>query len=141
SAWNSCICLPIFSRSDLATETNARLCRLLYATELMAASMAMTTTTMSSSTIVKPDCLFLIISIIASIPTAYRFHKSPAIAHMLHWACMKKPIVHVKDYSLTIGSKRIVEQLDFEVFPGEVFAFLGANGSGKTSTIRSLLGI
>jgi ABC-2 type transport system ATP-binding protein len=60
---------------------------------------------------------------------------------MLHWACMKKPIVHVKDYSLTIGSKRIVEQLDFEVFPGEVFAFLGANGSGKTSTIRSLLGI
>lgn len=54
---------------------------------------------------------------------------------------MKKPIVSVKDYSLTIGDKQIVEQLDFEVFPGEVFAFLGANGSGKTSTIRSLLGI
>ena len=54
---------------------------------------------------------------------------------------MKKPIVSVKDFSLTIGQKRIVEQLDFEVFPGEVFAFLGANGSGKTSTIRSLLGI
>lgn len=54
---------------------------------------------------------------------------------------MKKPIVSVQDYSLTIGDKRIVEQLDFEVFPGEVFAFLGANGSGKTSTIRSLLGI
>lgn len=47
----------------------------------------------------------------------------------------------MKDYSLTIGDKRIVEHLDFEVFPGEVFAFLGANGSGKTSTIRSLLGI
>lgn len=54
---------------------------------------------------------------------------------------MTKPIVSVKNYSLTIGSKKIVEQLDFEVFPGEVFAFLGANGSGKTSTIRSLLGI
>ena len=54
---------------------------------------------------------------------------------------MKKPIVSVKDFSLTIGQKQIVEQLDFEVFPGEVFAFLGANGSGKTSTIRSLLGI
>ncbi len=54
---------------------------------------------------------------------------------------MKKSIVSVKDFSLTIGSKKIVEQLDFEVFPGEVFAFLGANGSGKTSTIRSLLGI
>lgn len=54
---------------------------------------------------------------------------------------MTKPIVSVKDFSLTIGEKQIVEQLDFEVFPGEVFAFLGANGSGKTSTIRSLLGI
>lgn len=54
---------------------------------------------------------------------------------------MTKPIVNVKDYSLAIGNKRIVEHLSFEVFPGEVFAFLGANGSGKTSTIRSLLGI
>jgi ABC-2 type transport system ATP-binding protein len=54
---------------------------------------------------------------------------------------MTKPIVSVKDFSLTIGEKQIVEHLDFEVFPGEVFAFLGSNGSGKTSTIRSLLGI
>lgn len=54
---------------------------------------------------------------------------------------MTKPIVSVQDFSLRIGDKQIVEQLDFEVFPGEVFAFLGANGSGKTSTIRSLLGI
>jgi ABC-2 type transport system ATP-binding protein len=54
---------------------------------------------------------------------------------------MTKPIVSEKDFSLTIGEKQIVEHLDFEVFPGEVFAFLGSNGSGKTSTIRSLLGI
>jgi ABC-2 type transport system ATP-binding protein len=54
---------------------------------------------------------------------------------------MTKTIVSVKDFSLTIGEKQIVEHLDFEVFPGEVFAFLGSNGSGKTSTIRSLLGI
>jgi ABC-2 type transport system ATP-binding protein len=54
---------------------------------------------------------------------------------------MTKPIVSVKDFSLCIGDKQIVKQLSFEVFPGEVFAFLGSNGSGKTSTIRSLLGI
>lgn len=54
---------------------------------------------------------------------------------------MTKPIVSVKDYSLRIGDKQIVEHLSFDVLPGEVFAFLGANGSGKTSTIRSLLGI
>lgn len=54
---------------------------------------------------------------------------------------MNKPIVHVKDFSLTIGEKEIVKELNFEVMPGEVFAFLGSNGSGKTSTIRSMLGI
>ena len=54
---------------------------------------------------------------------------------------MKKPIVHVENFSLTIGDKQIVKELNFDVMPGEVFAFLGSNGSGKTSTIRSLLGI
>jgi ABC-2 type transport system ATP-binding protein len=54
---------------------------------------------------------------------------------------MKAPIVSIKNYSLTIGDKHIVKNLSFDVLPGEVFAFLGANGSGKTSTIRSLLGI
>lgn len=52
-----------------------------------------------------------------------------------------KPTVSVKNYSLTLGHKEIVRDLSFEVQPGEVFAFLGANGSGKTSTIRSLLGL
>jgi len=54
---------------------------------------------------------------------------------------MTKPIVEIKDFSLTIGEKEIVKELNFKVMPGEVFAFLGSNGSGKTSTIRALLGI
>ncbi len=54
---------------------------------------------------------------------------------------MKQPIVHVENFSLTIGEKKIVKELSFDIMPGEVFAFLGSNGSGKTSTIRSLLGI
>lgn len=52
-----------------------------------------------------------------------------------------KPTVQVKNFSLTLGNKEIVHSLSFEVKPGEVFAFLGANGSGKTSTIRSLIGL
>lgn len=52
-----------------------------------------------------------------------------------------KPTVSVKDFSLTLGHKDIVQKLSFEIHPGEVFAFLGANGSGKTSTIRALLGL
>lgn len=52
-----------------------------------------------------------------------------------------KPTVSVKDFSLTLEDKKIVHKLSFDVHPGEVFAFLGANGSGKTSTIRSLIGL
>lgn len=52
-----------------------------------------------------------------------------------------KATVSVKDFSLTLGHKDIVHKLSFEIHPGEVFAFLGANGSGKTSTIRALLGL
>lgn len=52
-----------------------------------------------------------------------------------------RPIVTVQDFSLRLGGRQIVSDLSFEVRSGEVFALLGANGSGKTSTIRSLLKI
>jgi len=49
--------------------------------------------------------------------------------------------VLVEGFSLRLGGKTIVDRLSFDVRRGEVFAFLGSNGSGKTSTIRTLLGI
>ena len=54
---------------------------------------------------------------------------------------MNHLIVSIKDFRLVIGEKEIVKDLSFDIHAGEVFALLGANGSGKTSTIRSLLGI
>ena len=42
---------------------------------------------------------------------------------------------------MSFGSTRVIENLSFNVFPGETFGFLGSNGSGKTTTIRALLGI
>ena len=37
------------------------------------------------------------------------------------------------------GPVRGIEELSFQVEPGEVFGFLGPNGAGKTTTIRTLL--
>lgn len=51
------------------------------------------------------------------------------------------PLVAVKSFDLRLGNKQIIKDLSFQVMPGEVFALLGANGSGKTSTIRTLLDI
>lgn len=50
-------------------------------------------------------------------------------------------IVTVKNFSKSFGSNKVVKDLSFEVKQGEIFAFLGANGSGKTTTIRCLLGV
>ncbi|MGD9998334.1 MAG: ATP-binding cassette domain-containing protein [Ilumatobacteraceae bacterium] len=41
----------------------------------------------------------------------------------------------------TFGSTRALDGLDLEVATGEVHGFLGPNGSGKTTTIRVLLGL
>jgi ABC-type multidrug transport system ATPase subunit len=43
--------------------------------------------------------------------------------------------------SKTFGRQRAVHDLDLAVPSGSVFGFLGPNGSGKTSTIRMLLGL
>ncbi|MBS7346684.1 MAG: ATP-binding cassette domain-containing protein, partial [Candidatus Sacchiramonaceae bacterium] len=53
---------------------------------------------------------------------------------------MENTIV-IKDFSLSIGKKQIIDDLSFEVKKGEIFGLLGSNASGKTSIIRALLGL
>jgi ABC-type multidrug transport system ATPase subunit len=39
------------------------------------------------------------------------------------------------------GSLVAVDNLDLDVRPGDIYGFLGANGSGKTTTVRMILGL
>lgn len=52
-----------------------------------------------------------------------------------------EPIVTIDHFQMNFGGKTVIKDLSFEVRRGEVFGFLGSNGSGKTTTIRALLGI
>ncbi len=49
--------------------------------------------------------------------------------------------VSAHDLTKVYGDLTAVDRLSLEVREGEVFAFLGPNGSGKTTTIRLLCGI
>ncbi|MCC3299760.1 ABC transporter ATP-binding protein [Arthrobacter caoxuetaonis] len=42
---------------------------------------------------------------------------------------------------MDFGARAVIRDLSFDVQRGETFGFLGGNGSGKTTTIRALLGI
>lgn len=46
-----------------------------------------------------------------------------------------------KDFHVKGGTLRALDQLNLEIPEGIVFGFLGPNGSGKTTTIRLLLGL
>jgi ABC-2 type transport system ATP-binding protein len=51
------------------------------------------------------------------------------------------PIISVRGVTKRFGDFVAVDALSFEVAPGSVFAFLGANGSGKSTSIRMMIGI
>jgi ABC-2 type transport system ATP-binding protein len=54
---------------------------------------------------------------------------------------MSEKVIDVKDLVKKFGNFIANDHLSFEVFPGEIVGFLGANGAGKTTAIRILSGL
>ena len=52
-----------------------------------------------------------------------------------------QPVLSIRHLSKSFGSRRILTDINLDVTPGEIFGFLGPNGSGKTTTIKLMLGL
>ena len=49
-------------------------------------------------------------------------------------------MIEISNLSKNYGRHKAVDQISFEVAPGEIVGFLGPNGAGKTTTLRMLTG-
>ncbi len=54
---------------------------------------------------------------------------------------MEKPILSVQGLCKRYGDSTVVDDLSFEIAPGECLGVIGPNGAGKTTTIRMCLGL
>lgn len=54
---------------------------------------------------------------------------------------VQEPVVRIQGVSKKIGSKTLIDNLTLDIPPGQVYGFLGPNGSGKTTTIRMMVGL
>ena len=53
----------------------------------------------------------------------------------------QEKIIAVKNLTKKFGDFTAVKHISFDVYKGEIFGFLGANGAGKTTAMKMLIGI
>ncbi len=54
---------------------------------------------------------------------------------------MFEPVVEVKGLTKVFKSLKAVDNVSFDIYPGEILGLLGPNGAGKTTIIHMLLGL
>ncbi len=54
---------------------------------------------------------------------------------------MAEPILKVEGIHTFIGKHHILQGISFEIYPGKVTVLLGRNGAGKTTALRTIMGL
>lgn len=68
---------------------------------------------------------------------------TPNMAFPLHniASSQHKPILELKELTCRYNDHIAVNKLNLQVYPGEIFGFLGANGAGKSTTLKMITGL
>lgn len=53
----------------------------------------------------------------------------------------QEPIIRVENFTAAYDGQVILENVNFDVAPGEVFAILGGSGSGKSTLLKHMIGL
>ncbi|MFB7312289.1 metal ABC transporter ATP-binding protein [Streptomyces sp. NPDC056192] len=56
------------------------------------------------------------------------------------WSTKPDPVITLRGATATLGARPVLRGIDLTVRRGEVAALLGANGSGKSTAVRSVIG-
>jgi zinc transport system ATP-binding protein len=51
------------------------------------------------------------------------------------------PILSLKDLTVAIDKKLIIDQVSFEIMPGQIIGLVGPNGGGKSTLVKAILGL
>ncbi len=54
---------------------------------------------------------------------------------------VSSPLIRVRDLRYRIGERVILEDIDFEILPGQITTVIGPNGAGKSSLIKIVIGL
>ncbi|WP_284116976.1 metal ABC transporter ATP-binding protein [Streptomyces fragilis] len=58
----------------------------------------------------------------------------------IHKGAVDEPVISLRTVRAELGAKPVLRGIDLTVRRGEVVALLGANGSGKSTTVRAVIG-
>jgi phospholipid/cholesterol/gamma-HCH transport system ATP-binding protein len=51
------------------------------------------------------------------------------------------PIIQVRELTVIFGSQLILDQINFDVYAGEIFVILGGSGCGKSTLLKHMIGL
>ncbi|HEY0900951.1 MAG TPA: ATP-binding cassette domain-containing protein, partial [Micavibrio sp.] len=54
---------------------------------------------------------------------------------------MSEPALIIQDINVSYGKRLVLDRLNMQVAAGEMFGLMGLNGVGKTTMIKSILGL